>query len=42
MDGARITISGVPEASTWAMMLGGFAGLGLLGYRASRKGAAIV
>jgi len=27
----------VPEASTWAMMLIGFAGLGFAGYRASRK-----
>jgi hypothetical protein len=30
----------VPEASTWAMMLAGFAGLGALAYRASRKTAA--
>jgi hypothetical protein len=30
----------VPEASTWAMMLLGFAGLGFVGYRASRKSAA--
>jgi hypothetical protein len=29
--------SGVPEPSTWAMMLVGFAGLGFAGYRASRK-----
>jgi hypothetical protein len=29
--------SGVPEASTWAMMLAGFAGLGLLGYRQTVK-----
>ncbi len=29
--------SGVPEASTWAMMLAGFAGLGLLGYRQTIK-----
>jgi hypothetical protein len=28
----------VPEASTWAMMLLGFAGLGLAGYRHGRKG----
>jgi hypothetical protein len=27
----------VPEASTWAMLLVGFAGLGLAGYRQSRK-----
>ena len=29
---------GVPEASTWMMMLLGFAGLGFAGYRSSRKG----
>jgi PEP-CTERM motif len=28
----------VPEPSTWAMMLAGFAGLGFLGYRKARKG----
>ena len=33
-------ISAVPEPSTWAMMLLGFAGLGFAGYRASRKNAA--
>ena len=27
----------VPEPSTWAMMLLGFAGLGFAGYRASRR-----
>jgi hypothetical protein len=27
----------VPEPSTWAMMLLGFAGLGFLGYRQTRK-----
>jgi hypothetical protein len=31
-----LTVS-VPEPSTWAMMLLGFAGLGFFGYRASRK-----
>ncbi len=31
--------TGVPEPSTWAMMLIGFAGLGFAGYRASRKSA---
>ena len=30
-----------PEPSTWVMMLIGFAGLGLAGYRASRKTAAL-
>jgi hypothetical protein len=33
---------GVPEPSTWAMMLVGFAGLGFAGYRASRKSVASV
>jgi hypothetical protein len=32
----------VPEPSTWAMMLMGFAGLGFAGYRASRRTAAAV
>jgi hypothetical protein len=31
----------VPEPSTWAMMLIGFAGLGYAGHRASRKSAAV-
>jgi hypothetical protein len=30
---------GIPELSTWTMMLGGFAGLGFMGYRSSRKTA---
>ena len=30
------TASSVPEASTWAMLLLGFAGLGFAGYRARR------
>jgi hypothetical protein len=30
----------VPEPSTWAMLLLGFAGLGYLGYRGSRRTAA--
>jgi hypothetical protein len=34
-------VGAVPELSTWAMMLAGFAGLGSLGYRASRKSAAV-
>jgi len=28
--------SGVPEASTWVMMLAGFAGLGFVGYRRNK------
>jgi hypothetical protein len=31
------TLTAVPEASTWAMMVIGFAGLGMAGYRASQK-----
>jgi hypothetical protein len=31
----------VPEPSTWAMMLLGFAGLGYAGHRASKKAASI-
>jgi hypothetical protein len=30
-------VAGVPEPSTWAMMLAGFAGLGFLGYRRAAK-----
>jgi hypothetical protein len=33
--------SAIPEPSTWAMMLLGFAGLGFAGYRASRKSVAV-
>jgi hypothetical protein len=35
------TAGTVPEASTWAMMLLGFAALGFLGYRNSRKATSI-
>jgi hypothetical protein len=38
VGGAAVT---VPEPSTWAMMLLGFAGLGFAGYRASRKKVAL-
>ena len=31
----------VPEPSTWAMMVAGFAGLGLLGYRKTRSDNAL-
>jgi hypothetical protein len=34
--------SAVPEPSTWAMMLIGFAGLGYAAYRRQRKNAALV
>jgi hypothetical protein len=33
--------SAVPEASTWVMLLAGFAGLGVAGYRTSRKTGAL-
>jgi hypothetical protein len=33
-------VATVPEPSTWAMMLVGFAGLGFVSYRASRRGVA--
>jgi PEP-CTERM motif len=39
-DSLTVKIRSIPEPSTWAMMLMGFAGLGLAGYRATRKGAA--
>jgi hypothetical protein len=32
-----VNISAVPEPSTWAMMIVGFAGMGLLAYRRNRK-----
>jgi hypothetical protein len=37
VDNVSYNFSAVPEASTWAMMLAGFAGLGFTGYRSSRK-----
>jgi choice-of-anchor A domain-containing protein len=39
-NGALPTIAAVPEPSTWAMLLAGFAGLGFLGWRRAGKGAA--
>jgi hypothetical protein len=42
--GFMVTTTGastVPEPSTWAMMLLGFAGLGYVGYRTTRKAASI-
>jgi LPXTG-motif cell wall-anchored protein len=38
---ATWTISGVPETSTWVMMLAGFAGLAFAGYLQSRKREAL-
>ncbi len=37
----NLTFTAVPEPSTWAMMLAGFAGLGFAGYRGARKSAAV-
>jgi hypothetical protein len=34
-------VSTIPEPSTWAMMILGFAGIGFLSYRGSRRSAAI-
>jgi hypothetical protein len=34
----HFTLTAVPEASTWALMLIGFAGIGVAGYRATQKG----
>jgi hypothetical protein len=36
-DIGGVSIAGIPEASTWAMMLLGFAGLGYAGYRTTRE-----
>ena len=36
-----VAVSAIPEVSTWAMLILGFAGLGLAGYRRSRRSAAI-
>jgi hypothetical protein len=38
--GCAIGVSAVPEPSTWAMLLLGFAGIGFMAYRRSHKGAA--
>jgi hypothetical protein len=35
----NLTVGTIPEPSTWAMMLIGFAGLGFAGYRASHRAA---
>jgi hypothetical protein len=37
---APTPLSGIPEPSTWAMLLLGFAGLGFVGYRRAKRGSA--
>jgi hypothetical protein len=39
-SGVQVIAGGVPEPSTWALMLLGFAGLGYTGYRQARKPSA--
>jgi hypothetical protein len=40
--GANFNIgTAVPELSTWAMMAFGFAGVGIVGYRATRRSSAL-
>ena len=38
-SGGGLSLTAVPEPSTWAMMMLGFAGLGFAGYRKARKTA---
>ncbi len=40
-DASGVTIAGIPEASTWALLGLGFAGLGFAGYRRTRSSLAI-
>jgi hypothetical protein len=41
-ENGTLSVAAVPEPSTWAMMLVGFAGLGFAGYRASRRISAVI
>jgi hypothetical protein len=42
LGSGRLNVTGCPAASsTWAMMLAGFMGLCIAGYRASRKTSAV-
>jgi hypothetical protein len=40
IDRSQTVVLGIPETSTWTMMLAGFAAIGFAGYRSSRKRAA--
>jgi PEP-CTERM motif-containing protein len=42
LEAPALTSPAVPEPSTWATLMIGFAGLGLMGWRASRRGSALV
>ena len=39
LDRATVTVAAVPESSTWAMMILGFAGVGFMAYRRKSKPA---
>ena len=39
LTATTVSVSGVPEVSTWAMMLAGFAALGFTGYRRNKNAA---
>ena len=42
LEPTQVLASSVPEPSTWAMMILGFAGLGFAGYRRAKSGTAAV
>jgi hypothetical protein len=39
--GNAVTVAAVPETSTWAMMILGFAGVGFMAYRRKQNGPAL-
>jgi hypothetical protein len=41
-SGNDFSLASVPEPATWAMMLAGFAGLGLAGYRGARRSRSVL